>query len=501
MRRGITALIGLIAILPVVWVLIGSPMPWAQSTKALTLSSKDREFAWLHTTTNAATWERFVTGIQRAALDSSEYTVNDLQAFPNDTTTTPEVVISKKGSESQVFIRWYKLSNDATPQDWVRMLAMREQPPLAIIGGGSTDRATDLAKAMAEQKNWNGPKPLLFITTATADQVPGVEDGQEISLVNIYEGRTFRFCFTNRQMAEATADFIWTRPELRPGNSNNSNPNTNANGNPNPNKIEVKPLTIALNWDDDLFSLDLNEQFRNAIYKQAEKAGTGVDLVRWQQSLPFSIGGTITANRYERRAAEYVVSTLKAYPGRRALLILPTVTAPARRVLRSICDLEPNAGERLVVVAGDGIPINAVYRDGPFSWPIERVPIPLVLFSHAQPFGWDNDKSVNRNGYDLMPPTSTEDVLHFRDIMKIALNATFDDEKRIVSDADDFLKRLKANESGTFESDGNRQGGSGEFVVIIKPKTTSGPASLTVWRHLQEWEQMRSLRLPIGGAE
>ena len=36
------------------------------------------------------------------------------------------------------------------------------------------------------------------------------------NLLDVYDDRSFRFCFSNRQMAEAVLDFVWDRPELRP---------------------------------------------------------------------------------------------------------------------------------------------------------------------------------------------------------------------------------------------------------------------------------------------
>jgi hypothetical protein len=76
------------------------------------------------------------------------------------------------GRPGRVRVRWYKLTNDATADRWVQALAERDPPPLALIGGGSSDRAVDLARAMDAQETWRGDRPLLFITTATADEVP-----------------------------------------------------------------------------------------------------------------------------------------------------------------------------------------------------------------------------------------------------------------------------------------------------------------------------------------
>ena len=62
-------------------------------------------------------------------------------------------------------------------------------------------------------------RPLLLLTTATADRVRLTDSGtgsEGIRLVDLYRGRTFRFCFSNSQMAAAVTHFIWNRPELPP---------------------------------------------------------------------------------------------------------------------------------------------------------------------------------------------------------------------------------------------------------------------------------------------
>jgi hypothetical protein len=474
MKRTSTAIVALLACLPVAWLAFGLPLPGAKPSKprALPLDDLDAELVWLHTTTNAATWERFVKGVRRVALAVPDLTIDDSAAFPDDTMATPEVVVRKAGRSGALRIRWYKLANDSTAADWVARLATRDRPPLAVIGGGSTDRAAELARALAARESWPGARPLLFITTASADKVlkdPSSDDPSEMALTRLYDGRTFRFCFSNRQMAAATVDFVWSQDDLMP----------TAAG--------AKPKAIVLHWDDDPFSVDLRDQFRTILFSRA-------DLVKWSESLPFSIGGTTTANRYERRAAEFVVNALRDDPTQRALLVLPTVTAPARRVLRAICELDSAARHRLVVLNGDGIPLNAVYRDGSYLWPVDQLPVPMVLFAHANPFGWDG-AAVDRR-QSLVPQTSTEDVLHYAAMATMAIDAAFDDAKP-VSDAELYRTRLRERNPTAFDDDGNRLGGTGEFVAVVHPRTTERPPRLAVWRHADRWAPVTTLDLPV----
>src|SRR5262245_1115957 len=182
----------------------------------------DQEVAWIHAATSGPSWERFVAGVHRARVDWPELTVDDSRAFLDQTTAIPEVVLGVTGSPGRLRIRWYKLTSETPSARWVRRLARRNPPPLAFIGGGSSDRAVDLALALCEQKAWPGPAPLLLITTATANTVvldpdrasPG-EAGPKRPM-DIYPGRSFRFCFTNAQMAQAVVAFVWSQPDLRP---------------------------------------------------------------------------------------------------------------------------------------------------------------------------------------------------------------------------------------------------------------------------------------------
>src|SRR5262249_41180713 len=115
-----------------------------------------------------------------------------------------------------LWIRWYKMTSEAGIEKWISELAQRSPAPLAVLGGGSSDRARDLAPALAGQTSWKGDPPLLLITTATADRLYLAKEKKFRKLIETSPGRSFRFCFTNSQMAGAIRDFIWSRAALRP---------------------------------------------------------------------------------------------------------------------------------------------------------------------------------------------------------------------------------------------------------------------------------------------
>ena len=69
--------------------------------------------------------------------------------------------------------------------------------------------------------------------------------------MRIYDRRSFRFCFSNQQMAHAVTDFIWSRDELRP----DSDP------------------VYTVSWEDDPYSTDLvNNGFYTALRTKAAVA-------------------------------------------------------------------------------------------------------------------------------------------------------------------------------------------------------------------------------------
>src|SRR5207237_1144267 len=116
-------------------------------------------------------------GVHRARHDWPRLWVDDHRAFLEQTTAVPEVVLGIEGTSARLHIRWYKLTSATDSGFWVRRLAARQVPPLAFIGGGTSDRAVELAQALADEKGWHGLAPLLLITTATANAIG--EGGRE----------------------------------------------------------------------------------------------------------------------------------------------------------------------------------------------------------------------------------------------------------------------------------------------------------------------------------
>src|SRR5262245_15865320 len=436
----------------------------------LAVPADDEEIAWLHNPTSFEAWENFVAGVKRAEMapGPAGLEVDISAAYPERTTSVPEIVFRRKGYAGGARIRWYKVTDEASQEAWVNALARRDRPPIAVLGGWSSDRAKELADAMRDAP-WAGEKPLLFISQATADEVYRASDSYPVGyvppqLIKLYD-RSFRFCFTNQQLAEAVTDYVFSYKDLRPG------PIPGAFTEAVPDATPLPGFAIA--WEDDDYSVDLSRQFRREINKRGEVPGApkiGMIL----DTVPFSVG---RLNRPNAREAAVAGQILRQLPprGSRTLLVLPTVSAPARRTLRALVQGKPDIGEQLVAITGDGIGVNTFYRDRDFAWPVRSLPVPVVLFTHADPFAWDVPVGpAPPHDYAIAPPatgqirSTTEDIQHFTRLARIVAEGLFPAGGHEVAHSPDAasaaLRSLKY-----FDEDGNRLSGTGEHVVVLRP--------------------------------
>lgn len=481
----------------------------------------DQEVAWIHAATSGSAWERFVAGVHRARHDWPRLVVDDGQAFLDQTTAVPEVVIGVEGTPGRLHIRWYKLTSTDNERQWVARLATRERPPLAFIGGGSSDRAVDLARALAGETGWHGPSPLLLITTATANGVvpESGADGSpalgQTPLTDLYPSRSFRFCFTNQQMARAVVDFLWSQPDLRPS------------GDPLPALAAVPlaaagptaaaallaadaeaspPRGYAVYWLDDPYSSDLASRFHEAFH-QPHLPPVRMDE---QFGIPYSVGDFYRANEWEAQAADTLLQRLRAAPLERRVLVLPAGASPARRVLRAMTGAMPLVGRNVVAVSGDSINLNNVYRDADITWSIRAVPVPLVFFTHQDPVAWDSDATPPAGGATpddlgvLLPPTATDDVLLHAQIVHLLAEAAYgaDGREPVVGSADVLAERLRGRQPPFFDPDGNRRGGRGEYVVALRPQITEagGGAQVESRAVLEVWTRDVAMSGGVGPA-
>jgi hypothetical protein len=492
----------------------------------------EQEVVWLYAATNASAWERFVTAVsaaaQRLRARSSPWQVDvdDRNAFPPQTAAVAELTLSVRGTPGRLVFRWYKLTSEWKAQNWIRALLARHKPPVAIIGGSSSDVALDMAQQLREGGQLLGDRaPLLLVTSATTHDLTGA-----------YPDRMFRFCFNNKRMAEAITDFIWNQGDLRP---------------------DTDPVYVAM-WEDDPYSMDLIKQFYEALQWPTARSAAVTALrdlgwlagrsaggwyataLSWRSSqflnnrhnLPTpqpiysSVGSFDRPNREEAERAQSLIAELVRQPEqRRPLLVLPAQTAPSRRFLRALVRTSPHQARRFVVASGDALAFNTIYRDRNVAWPIQDLPFSLVFFCHRNPV----DETAGFHPVNETPPagretgargaTGTEDLLLDEDIVEALLQASCPAQGSggaFVAGATelrDRLRQTRLSEAGLtldgqgillFDDMGERRPGTGEHVVSLRPRFEPGgrvmpEASLAVWYwHVDDgttgrWQRRREL--------
>lgn len=494
---------------------------WPSQAHVRPVPPGDQEIAWIAPATSGDSWERLVAALRQMQQNGPKNRLDDAlqldleKAFLDLTADVPEIGLSLGGPTSaKLWVRWYKLSGDNDSRHWIANLRDRRQPPLAIIGGDTSDRALALAESLREaQPSWSGPAPLLLITTATADrflpkdQTAGMTAHEEWpKLMGIYPDRSFRFAFTNQRMVQAVLDFIRQTPRvwlpksleptvsagvIAPGHAWTSLSMLGAAG-------PWRPYFLyTLAWGDDGYSKDLSEMFFKQFAEQtAGRIGAdGVSNVA-DGSVPYSTGDQFQANPRENIAVNLFLADRGGLRDQQHLLVLPTGAQRMRRFLRTLCRQAPLEIRNVVVVNGDAISFNTVYRDRDVAWNILDMPVPLVFFSHRDPIdpaaGFDPHKAA----------TGTQDVLLYRDIFQALLGVAFQQD-RSLHDADGALARLRtlrwqgqrirlpdmnspADGLAFFDADGDRAPGTGEHIVWLRPvykDTRNLPqATITVWR-------------------
>jgi len=336
-------------LLPALW--------WTEPNEPnpLPVAPGQHEVVWLDSTTNLTGWRQLVDGLKLLfKAEERSIFVDDRAAFPVQTTDVPELVLKLPNSDQRLVFRQYPLTSDWNSERWIGALMRRSPPPLAIIGGSFTDQARELARQLARQTR-NLPReqhPVLVLPTATADrvlregEVYGAEETVGEGLTEIYPQRTYRFCFSNQQMARAILNHIRNQADLRPDTE----------------------LIHFVGWNDDRYSRDLTDAFswefqaprqlwqvardlllladRSTLAVGAGAAGVVPVLAaslltatpgwalrrdgRPLEALPFaspietSIGGFSSPNRYETEVAGDVAGNLAGDQGQKRPLLVVT---------------------------------------------------------------------------------------------------------------------------------------------------------------------------------
>jgi hypothetical protein len=469
MKRTRVVVLALLAagILTAAAVLLVGGLGTASPVRPKELAGNDQEIVWLNSATSGTSWERFVAAIHHVARTNPEGRLHVECANARQSAPVPEVALWMEGVDGRLWVRWYKTTREMSTAAWVQQLAERPRPPLAIIGGSSSDRARELAVELERQRARFTVPPLFFITQATADEVNlnPREPRHVKDLMDLYPGRSFRFCFTNRQMAQAVTNFVRNppAPSLAAGLCPDSGP------------------VYVVAWRDDPYSMDLRQRFCDNLSQNDPSS-----RLPWPAEIAYfevqhGVGDVNQPNALEIEEGQKLIDKLAQHKDQtRPLLFLPATNPPARRFLRGLVRSAPAEAERLVVATGDAISFNEVYRDRNFAWPVQDLPFKLVLFCHRNPVdraaGFLPEDEAGTDPARCWRVTGTEDLLLYTDILESAVRVAFR-PGGLLSSAEELargLRDLRARVNGgrepRFDAKGNLRSGAGEYVVYLEPK-------------------------------
>jgi hypothetical protein len=479
-----------------------------------------QEIAFLAPATSAESWERLVGAVDALFADSQSgkgdrprLHVDKSRAFLELTADVPEVSLWVEGAENaRLWLRWYKISGESKSEKWITRLAGRSTPPLAVLGGETSSRALKVATALNHHRDhWHGQPPLLLLTGASIDRFiehytpnsPTTTDPRWPKLMDVYERRTFRCTFSDARMATVLLKFLRAHDELWPAD------------------LPAATTTlIDVKWDDDSYSVDLADRFRELFDKDYPDGQSS------PQDVEYSVGDLYQPNPREAFIVGQILHDLADFRNRRQILLLPANAERVRRFLRSaVRRAAPADLKNLVVVAGPSLNFNTIYRDREVAWNIQDLPLPLVLFSHRSPV----DESV---GFKVPHPaltgpsaTGTEDLLVYRDVLEVLLLAAYDGAT-LTSSSDELRDKLTkirwrndrpaaAAAPGEpegllfFDADHERRAGTGEHIILLQPRADQRGlvmnARIRVFRadpaagSAREWLEVRTLNVLYEG--
>ena len=507
------------------------------------LKSDEVEIAWLHGASGSSDWENLVRSECLFGLHSNPWVrklsfVTDSGTFPQQSASIPSFQIVHPESTTRVVLRWYKITSETGHDYWIKKLLGRKRGPSIILGGSTSSDAMALAGTLAEQTAGMADiqKPVLIFTTASANMLPYNPRGllipatpEQISLMNIYPGRTFRFGFDNRTMCDDLIQVLWGRRELRP----------HQNG-----------MQMVV-WEDDAYARDFVGEFwqsmaRRFAFGKAQPwflfhdhylarvvpfllsvsgNGAGSDLSEnfGVQNLPTtqiidsSVGTRNQPNRFESSILRFLIADFEKGPsGGQRLLVLGGQAGPSRRVLREFNTLRPDLAHGMVVVAGDSLSMDMFYRDRGVNWPVSELPYRVLFFNHADPVSMEAGflplTDTQAESQPFRSGSTDELVLDSQILQSLAMALLHPDQ--VNNGTVEVLRSLRWNENSLsfekgspfFDIHGNRRSGTGECVGLLTPPLDGKIGQIDLWtmRYQQNVPEpvmvpLKSLPLMAGG--
>ncbi len=490
-----------------------------------------QEIAWISPATNGDAWERLIAalellqrearapaqpGTSAPALDPT-FRVNFDNAFLPLTADVPEVSLSfADAPDAKLWIRWYKLSGENPSSSWFEKLSRRASASVGHRRRG--DDGPRLFQARALQKiraAWPGPAPLYFITTATAErydprefQTGEIPHNTWPKLMEVYAGRTFRFCFTNTRMVEAVLDFVSQNLQLAaqrrairrslPASSLRQRPSARS-------PCSVPPATC------NLFSYPRLFGRTTAIPRIWARSSCNDSRTRPPPkmcpsptftTITFTIASATFWNRTPKKHWQWAFTWLaigncatsgNCWRCQRALSAPGAFCVPcAGRLPWRHATSSSSLATALSSITSTGIAsLPGTSRICPSHWSFSAIATPSTRLP-----------ALGRKDTEGTPSnTGTQDVLLNRDIIETLIHAAFDGQ-HLVADAEVLHERLrhtrwskgrvlnemKESTAGVpfFDATGNRQPDTGEHIVWLRPVLQGSrnlpEAFLTVWR-------------------
>lgn len=507
----------------------------------------DWEIAWLAPAASNQAWERIVDAaehLNRTGIGDLRVQFDMSQAYIQATAGVPEIAMHVEGVNHRLLLRWYKVSDERPYRTWIQRFVDRGRLPLAIVGGETTSRAIDLSHELEKfriDSGWGDEAPTLLLTTATADAVapPGSEEGvlagdgsqRLVELMQLYRGPAYRFSFSNKVMARAVLDFLTAEPSIWPDRDYSVQGVASAAGSLGP-LSAVTTLNAdqhryiyamyAINWSDNEYSLDLRDRFlhlfRTKYRPRLQKGWSDSNATLFRivaDTVTPRISNPLKPRPHDLQAAvRYLMSTDRS-PRIRQVLALPANAERAGGVLRAIQARSEKPIDNLVVVSGDSLSINSLYRDRLLLWHVAEIPYPVVCFSHRNPA--DDEVGFRPHPTRDVPwaDTGTQDLLFYRDLLEAVLLAAFGEDTDGPRHAGEFGAAMgnlcwhghhvhRAGQGTLLFEGRNRREGTGEHIVLLQPKTdprtgAATTADLTVWARIAtgarpQWRCVRTIK-------
>lgn len=484
------------------------------------LKSHEFEIAWLQSASASSSWERLIS-CGRLFAGHPDPWVRELQiqigdkSFPRQSASVPSFELFHPQSPYRVIVRWYKITSEVNEDAWVQRILKRKKIPSVVVGGATTDEALALSRSLAEHTGAidEPRRPILALTTASANLLPSSPRGllipatpDEVSLLDIYPRKTFRFGFDNQAISDGLIRVLWSVHGLKP---------------------QPEALKFVV-WEDDAYARDFVGAFWQGLVRKSAMEQVGVWL--WAQSqylqnlfplpgfqgvfpldlaghkknsfrlqmfptpqiIDSSVGTRDALNRFEQNTLGYLLADLGPESRlKQGLLVLGGQAIPSRRFLRELHNYRPDLGKSLVVVAGDTFSLDMFYRDRQITWPVAELPFRVMFFSHADPVSTEAGFAPLGSSQALEEPSrtgSTEDVVLNAQILESLLISLMHPDCSPMGVAQSLAK-VRWQDHGVsiqggsllFDASGNRNRGTGENFGILLPGTRGGGSKIEIW--------------------